>query len=157
MRTAVCDRLFLAVLVLTTVAISLREPDSLSHVLMLLGGVPAQVLLGLLAVTAIAALGDSIINDILPDRYSWHCGIVYRQAAWIAMAVLLAGYAWVSSRYHVGGWLTVVYALYSVRAAGIAFQDLHAEAQVRTRRRRAGDQPTRATDGRAHARGSHRA
>jgi hypothetical protein len=155
MKTAVCDRLFLAALVLTTVTISLREPDSLSHVLMLLGGVPAQVLIGLLAVTAIAALVDAFINDVLPDRYSWHCGIVYRQAAWIALAVLLAGYAWISSRYHAGQWLTVVYALYAARAAGIAFQDLNAEAKRRTGRRRAGDQPLpTATHGRTHARGS---
>lgn len=155
MKTAVCDRLFLAGLVLTTVAISVLENESLSHVLMLLGGVPAQVLLALLFVAALAALGDVFVNDVLPDRFSWHCGIVYRQAAWIALAVLLAAYAWVSSRYHVGHWLTVVYALYAARAAGIAFQDLNAEAKRRTGRRRAGDQPLpNTTHGRAHARGN---
>lgn len=139
MKRQVADRLFLAALGALTSGISLAEPESLAYTMVQLGGLPATVCSVLLAGLVVAVAADTVVNDVLPAEYSWRCGVRYRQALWMALAVLYAVQAWVMLRYRAGEWLAGVYVLYALRCAGVAFLDLWHDHMAAQRNRRATD------------------
>lgn len=139
MRRQLSGRLFAAALALYVCASSLWSADSLIFALTATGGAPALVCMYALACLAIGAAADTVVNDVLPDRWSWACGVRYRQGLWMLIAVTYAGLGFVSLREPSGGWLAAYYWTCAAHCAAIAFVDLWCEHADRRRNRRAMD------------------
>lgn len=129
MKRQIADRLFLAILTLLVVGVCGLEPSSLGHLMVVVGGVPAMVLLGLLALLAVIALADTALNDVLPERYVFRTGLRCRQGLWMSIAVLHTIQAWVLIKNGIGYWVAATYFLYAARCAAVSFLDLHYQHQ----------------------------
>lgn len=125
MKRQVADRLFLALLTLLVVGVCGLEPTSLGHVMVVVGGTPATVLLILLAALAVVAFADTVVNDVLPEPYVFRTGVRCRQGLWMAIAVLHTMQAWVLVNNGIGYWVAATYFLYAARCAAVSFLDLH--------------------------------
>jgi uncharacterized membrane protein len=134
-------RLFACALALYVWASSLYSTDSLIYGLTAEGGWPAALCMLILAVLAVSAAVDTIINDVLPHRIMWRAGRVYRQGLWMGMAVTYAGMAWVAFGPHLdgGAWLASYYLLCAAHCVSVAYVDLWRQHASRMMTRRHGD------------------
>ncbi|MGV8823957.1 hypothetical protein [Methylibium petroleiphilum] len=124
MKRQVADRIFLALLTLLIVCVCAFETSSLGHFMVTVGGLPAVALLVVLALLSLSALGDTLLNDVLPERYVFRTGLRCRQGLWLTIAVLHTMQAWVLMNNRVGYWVAASYFLIAVRCAAVSFLDL---------------------------------
>ncbi len=123
----IVDRLFMIALSFVVVASTYNEPEILSYTLMRIGGFPARMAMGALLMLSLIALVDTIINDMLPDRFSAQWALRVRQGIWMVIGVTYFGLGFVIVRYGVGYWLAIIYLLYGIRCTLIAYLDLYYE------------------------------
>ena len=126
-RRQIADRLFLTILSLVVVAVAFLEPQSLSYTLMRIGGTPVRLCMGILLGLAIIAAADTIVNDILPDRFRFHSALRLRQGIWMVIGVTYVGMAFVIVKYGSGYGIALIYVIYAMRACAISFLDLYYE------------------------------
>jgi len=119
------SRLYLALSTLATIGVIWLESDSLMHRLITQSGPAGWYLVGILAFVAIVALADSIVNDLLPDRYRLKAAKRYRHLVYVAIAMGLASMSYVFLAVG-GGWRPVVLPFWvdTMFAAMVAFLDL---------------------------------
>ena len=117
-------RLFLPSLTLMVVGLSLFEPRSLNYALAAGGGGEALASLIVLALLAVAALADALVNDVLPPRYVLPWGRRYRHLVWAGMGCIFAAYAHILERQDDGHWLAATYAVYAIGCMAVAYRDL---------------------------------
>lgn len=144
MKRQVHERLFLSILFITIVCVSFQEPESLSFVLLKIGGLPAMACMLTLLGFCVIALVDTFVNDILPHTFCFRIGIRYRQIIWLMIGITFAGLAFVVVKHRVGYWVAAVYSLYALRCTAIAFLDLwygYQDQLARTQKRRETDHP----------------
>lgn len=127
MKRQVADRLFLSGLSFMAIGNAYFEPASLDYMLLRIGGFWANAcMLTLLLLTLIAVL-DTIVNDMLPERFTWRGPLGRRRGIWMCIAITYAGIAYVITRNGSGYWVAGLYTLCAVRCAGVAFLDLFYE------------------------------
>lgn len=124
-RKQIADRLFMCALSYAAVSVTMTEPQSLSYILIHAGGWPAKLSMAVLALLTTVACIDTVINDCLPPRYTFHTAMKFRQGVWLFIAVTFAGHASVILRTNDGYGVALVYALYAIRCAAVSFLDLN--------------------------------
>lgn len=145
----IADRLFLISLSFVCVIVSFREPESLSYTLLRIGGFSARMAMGALLILSCIALLDTIVNDMMPERFSANWALRLRQGIWMVICVTYIGLAFVIVRYGVGYWLAVVYVLYGLRCGAVSYLDLYYEYrdQIAERQRELGKDPSSSLSG----------
>lgn len=126
-KRQVADRLFMFALIALIVVMSFFEPTSMQYRLSHAAGLPAFASLAVLSILATLALADTIVNDVLPDRYHLGVSLRCRQLIWMFLGATLGGYAYVVLKSHAGVWVGLWYALCASRCVSIAFLDLSYE------------------------------
>lgn len=127
MKRQVADRLFMTIVSMTVVSISQFEPRSLSYQMVQAGGMPAHVCMGFLFGAALVALIDTVVNDMLPDRYVLQSALGKRRGLWSCLAITYMGIAFVANKGDLGWAVSIFYVLFSLRCAGVAWLDLYYE------------------------------
>ena len=130
-KRQIADRLFMFALLALVIVASLLDSTSMQYRLVQKAGLPAYISLSVLTALCLLAFADTIINDVLPDKYRIGVSLRCRQLMWMGIAATIAGYAYVALRNQVGVWVVVWYMLCSVRCVSIAFLDLSYEIQHR--------------------------
>ena len=125
MKRQVLDRLFMASLSVAVTGTALFEPTSTSHFMTVVGGSYASLSIIALLLLNIAALADTVINDMLPEPYLFKTGWKFRQGIWMLIAITFIGTAFVAVRMELSLWLAGTYTLYGMRCASISFMDLY--------------------------------
>jgi hypothetical protein len=143
MKRQVPGRLFASALAFYVYASSLYSTESLIYALAAGGGGPALACMNVLAALALAGALDTVVNDCLPDRWRWACGVRYRQVLWMLLAVTYTGLAWVSMREPWGGWLAGYYLICGAHCVSVSYVDLWQEYGERHRRRCIADREKR--------------
>lgn len=149
LRAQVSDRLFVAALTLYLAGAGLYAGGSFAHAMMRAGGWAAEVCTATLGVLALMALADVVVNDMLPARFVWRCGVRYRQGLWGWLAITHVGLAFVSWHYYGipgAGWLAALYGLCGARGLAISYLDLWHEHALRMRSLQACPRCGRAVD-----------
>lgn len=123
-KRQVADRLFMFALLALVVLMSFYEPQSIQYQLSRGAGWPAYLSLFVLSILSLLALADTVVNDMLPDKYHLHISLKCRQLIWMFLAATLSGYAYVVFKNHAGAWIGLWYAICSIRCVSIAFLDL---------------------------------
>lgn len=125
MKRQVVDRLFMTAVSATVVIISEVEPRSLSFQMVAAGGWPAKVCMAFLLLCALVAFLDTVVNDMLPDRYTWRWPLGRRRGIWSCLAITYMGIAFVVNKQDLGWAVSIYYVLYSLRCSGVAWLDLY--------------------------------
>lgn len=123
-------RMFMCFVIATMLAMALVEPFGGALNAYSSPGITAGISAGALAVLVLLAFFDTLINDILPCKYSIRISMYQRQLIWMFIACILVGLAYVHVRYSgdmwAGWWLT----LFGGRCVSIAFLELRYEITV---------------------------
>ena len=127
MKRQVADRLLMTMVSITVVAISQLEPQSISFFMVQSGGVAALLCMGFLFVTAVIALVDTVVNDMLPPRFTLQVALGVRRGIWMSIAITYAGIVFVALKSDLSWSAAIFYILFSARCAGISFLDLYYE------------------------------
>lgn len=139
MKRQVADRIFLCLLVLLDLSVGLWDAGTLRHAVFETSGTPARIVAFALLAACLVTLADTVINDVLPARYSLRCAWRWRQRLLLLLAVLLTMQGFVFIKLGLGLLIAVTYLVMAARAASIAFLDLHYEHQSTRRDRRTTD------------------
>jgi len=127
MKRQVTDRLFLTGLSFLAVGVAYFEPSSLSYIMLRIGGFWARLCMLTLFALSVIALLDTVVNDILPQRFTLRRTLGRRRGIWMAIAITYGGMAFVIVKYGSGFWIAAVFFWYAARCAAIAFLDLFYE------------------------------
>jgi len=123
-KRQVWDRLFLFALVfLTTVTAALDTTDYTYHMLHS-SDVAVYMILSTLTVLGVLGLADVIVNDILPEKYSFHVAKHQRQLIWMLIGITLMTFAYMILRSGYG-WAASWYIIIALRCVSVAFLDMH--------------------------------
>lgn len=136
-------RLYLSLDVLTTVFITLFSTFSLNRIAFTaLSGNFGFVGVGILAVLAVLALLDVIVNDLLPDRFHLHWARHNRWCIFMGMALVFTTFMYVNATNPMLTALLVRYFLSASGALALAGLDLMERGEEKTfRNRRLTDDP----------------
>lgn len=127
MKRQVADRIFMTAISMTIVGISQFEPRSLSYTMVEGGGIPGKLCMLFLFLTALIALLDTIVNDMLPERFTLQMALGKRRGVWMALAITYAGISFVANKADIGWFVSIFYVLFSLRCVGVAYLDLYYE------------------------------
>lgn len=127
MKKQVADRLFQNSIALAVIAGAYCEPDWALHKIVAVNGTPADVCMGALAILSLIAFFDTLVNDMLPDRFSLQVALGKRRGIWMMLAITYAGIAFVSVHSGFGIYSAIYFMLFASRCAGVAFLDLYYE------------------------------
>lgn len=127
MKRQVADRLFMSAISVVVVAVSQLEPASLSFVLVKSGGIWAQACMLFLFITSLVAAADTVVNDMLPPKYTLQTALGKRRGLWMCIAVTYAGIAFVVVKADISWSVSIFYLLFAARCAGVSFLDLYYE------------------------------
>lgn len=125
------ERIFLCLLIFLIIAFSTLAPEVQRITLVPFNGwyaYFARIALGLLAVIA---LSDTIVNDLLPRKYSLSIKLQHRQLIWMFLACTLVGLAYVNFRVSKDMWSGIWLSVFGARCASVAFLDLKHEIDER--------------------------
>lgn len=112
---------------MTVVGMAFYEPYGMGYSLMQGGGKSAVICMAVLLSLSVIALLDTVVNDILPEPYTFKLACRYRQRIWLLMGVTFAGIAFVITRSDRSYWTAGMYVLFGLRCAAVSFLDLYYE------------------------------
>lgn len=139
MKSQIADRLFMSVVGVIAVGTATFEPTSASYIMVHAGGIPSRLCMVMLLLAVLLALADTVINDMLPERYVFKTGWRFRQGIWMLIAVTFAGLAFVTIKFNLSMWLAATLTAYGARCVGISFIDLYNEQRDALKGRRSTD------------------
>lgn len=127
-------RVFLVAITAQILGLALYEEQSLNYRLLQSGGLPATIGLCALAVLALLAFADLVVNDVLPERHRFDIGAKKRDTIWLCIAATYLGYAFVLIPKDGGLWLSTIFVTYALAAAFVAVHHVVADLIERARR-----------------------
>jgi hypothetical protein len=120
------------------VGVAFYEPNSLSFSLIHSATGMAKASMATLAMLATTALLDAIINDLLPDKWTFRTALMFRQTIWFFMGLLFLVHAGVVLIL-ASPFISLIYFGFGVRCISIAILDLHFRTADKKRNRRLTD------------------
>lgn len=127
MKKQVVDRLFMNALSMVVVGGAYIEPGWALHKMVYVNGLPAHLCMLLLFIMSAIALADTVVNDMLPRRFTLQTALGKRRGVWMFIAITYAGIAFVAIRSGFGFFSAAYFLLFAARCAGVAFLDLYYE------------------------------
>lgn len=125
MKKQVVDRLFQNAVAMVVVLGAYVEPEWALYKLVHSNGLPAGVCMLALFMASVVAFLDTLVNDMLPPKYTLQVALGKRRGMWMFLAVTYAGIAFVAIRSGFGLFSAIYFLLFAARCAGVAFLDLY--------------------------------
>lgn len=113
-------RAYVAGSVLVTATIAALDPLSQHRSVMTEDGAGGLLAVGMLACTALVALIDVFLNDLLPPRYSLRCAHLHRHIVFMVLAIGQVALAFVEARDGFARPVVLRYLFDALAAASIA-------------------------------------
>lgn len=125
------ERIFLCLVIFLIIAFSVAPSAQQQLGAFPLVGWFAYLSRGTLGVLTLVALLDTLVNDLLPPKYSVSIKLQHRQLIWMFLGCTLVGLAYVSFRVNRDVWGGIWLSVFGARCASIAFLDLKYEIDER--------------------------
>lgn len=120
----VTSRVFFSLMTLLFLVISIAEPDSLLFKIHTLESFASVTSRSIMAVSAILALADVVLNDILSEKYHFFCNRRQRYIIWCVLSMSFISYSLLFAKLGYSGWTSSMYVLLGAWAATIAVMDV---------------------------------
>lgn len=130
-RKEIVARLLLSALAMVTASFSVTAPNTFVYKMVVAGGLPALLSVIAMGVTGCLLMADTIINEMLPQRYSFPWARSYRQGMWMALGCVQMLFAYLVFTNSLSVSLGAYLILYGLGSFTLAFVDAAAEKMHR--------------------------
>lgn len=130
-KKEIVARLLLAMLAIVTSSFSLTAPNTFVYKMVDAGGPPAVVSIIGMGVLGCLLLADAIVNEILPQAYSFPWARSYRQPMWMALGLLQELFAYLVFTNSLSVSLGAYLVIYGLGGFMLAFVDAATEKMRR--------------------------
>ena len=133
-RNEVIARVLLSLLGAATSALALSAKATFTHAMLLKGGLAAQASIVLMGVIGVVLLTETVLNDILPERYSFDWGRRRRQFLWMSLGLIFILFAFQVFTAGLSVSLGTYLVIYGLGSIALAFVDAAGQKQADRRR-----------------------